>query len=102
MSCINSFFSMFRCLCEPGYTGQNCDSKYFPCDPSPCLNDGACKQIDPLTYECQCPKGKFSAIIFTYFHLKSQINLFGCIFLCQIIYYLDLTNLFINNVLIRF
>ncbi|KAG8264050.1 hypothetical protein J6590_019394 [Homalodisca vitripennis] len=45
------------CTCEPGYTGKNCESEYIPCDPSPCLNDGACKQIDNLNYECQCVTG---------------------------------------------
>lgn len=49
--------SCYRCMCEPGYTGQNCESEYYPCQPSPCLNDGRCKQIDPLTYQCQCPIG---------------------------------------------
>nr|CAD7444631.1 unnamed protein product [Timema bartmani] len=43
------------CMCSPGYTGQNCENKYVPCDPSPCLNDGLCRQVDSLSYECQCP-----------------------------------------------
>nr|CAD7426222.1 unnamed protein product [Timema monikensis] len=45
------------CMCNPGYTGQNCENKYIPCDPSPCLNDGLCRQVDSLSYECQCPPG---------------------------------------------
>ncbi|CAB0002147.1 unnamed protein product, partial [Nesidiocoris tenuis] len=47
-----------RCMCEPGYTGINCESEYFPCDPSPCQN-GVCKQVDSLNYECKCPTEKW-------------------------------------------
>lgn len=45
-------------MCNAGYTGQNCESEYIPCDPSPCQNGGQCRQIDKLTYECDCPSGK--------------------------------------------
>jgi EGF-like domain. len=45
-------------MCHPGYTGQNCENKYIPCDPSPCLNDGECLEVDALSYKCQCPTGE--------------------------------------------
>jgi hypothetical protein len=47
-----------RCTCDEGYTGQNCESEYIPCDPSPCLNGGQCRQRDKHTYTCDCPTGK--------------------------------------------
>jgi len=50
-----------RCSCHAGYTGRNCESKYVPCEPSPCQNGGTCHQIDSLNYKCQCPKGMFSS-----------------------------------------
>lgn len=53
----NFDFVCFRCICNPGYTGKNCESEYIPCNPSPCKNDGLCRQIDSLTYECKCPTG---------------------------------------------
>nr|CAD7462187.1 unnamed protein product [Timema tahoe] len=57
--CERTPVSCFRCMCSPGYTGQNCENKYVPCDPSPCLNDGLCRQVDSLSYECQCPPGVY-------------------------------------------
>lgn len=52
--------SFCRCMCSSGYTGQNCENEYIPCDPSPCKNGGTCHQIDGLDYECICPEGEFS------------------------------------------
>ncbi|KAE8740259.1 hypothetical protein FOCC_FOCC014220, partial [Frankliniella occidentalis] len=46
-----------RCMCDPGYTGKDCESAYIPCSPSPCQNGGTCKQLDSLSYVCACPKG---------------------------------------------
>uniref|UniRef100_A0A182JL65 Uncharacterized protein n=1 Tax=Anopheles atroparvus TaxID=41427 RepID=A0A182JL65_ANOAO len=43
------------CMCEPGYTGKNCESGYIPCSPSPCQNGGTCKQSTKYSYECKCP-----------------------------------------------
>nr|CAD7202752.1 unnamed protein product [Timema douglasi] len=57
-----------QCMCNPGYTGQNCENKYIPCDPSPCLNDGLCRQVDSLSYECQCPPGVY--------HIQTTNNIF--------------------------
>lgn len=51
-------YECFRCICNAGYTGQNCESAYIPCDPSPCKNGGQCRQVDKLMYECECPTGK--------------------------------------------
>uniref|UniRef100_A0A182XLU5 EGF-like domain-containing protein n=1 Tax=Anopheles quadriannulatus TaxID=34691 RepID=A0A182XLU5_ANOQN len=45
------------CMCEPGYTGKNCESGYIPCSPSPCQNGGTCKQSTKYSYECKCPPG---------------------------------------------
>jgi UDP:flavonoid glycosyltransferase YjiC (YdhE family) len=50
-------------MCHAGYTGQNCENKYIPCDPSPCLNDGECLEVDTLSYKCQCPTGEFHITI---------------------------------------
>lgn len=55
----NPLLVVFRCICEAGYTGKNCENQYIPCDPSPCQNDGVCREIDSLTYECKCPTGGY-------------------------------------------
>ena len=52
-----SSYLKYRCNCNTGYTGQNCESQYVPCSPSPCQNGGSCKAIDKLNYECRCPPG---------------------------------------------
>lgn len=56
LTCISGF----RCICEPGFTGKNCEMVYVPCDPSPCMNNGRCMQIDDLNYECKCKSGTFA------------------------------------------
>lgn len=60
-----------RCMCSSGYTGQNCESDYIPCDPSPCENGGSCRQTSELGYECQCPEGEY--FFFTFYRaIKSR------------------------------
>ena len=45
---------MYRCLCQPGYEGNNCEIENNPCDSFPCQNFGICKKLSPLDYECDC------------------------------------------------
>ena len=52
------FLCFFRCNCNVGYTGINCESVYVPCQPSPCKNGGTCHGIDHLSFTCTCPSGK--------------------------------------------
>ena len=49
---------LFRCVCDQGFTGQNCESRYYPCSPSPCQNGGQCTQLGTYSFKCTCPKGK--------------------------------------------
>ena len=53
------FSSVNRCTCNEGYTGQNCENEYIPCDPSPCKNGGQCRSRDKHSYTCECPTGKW-------------------------------------------
>lgn len=46
-------------MCSSGYTGQNCESDYIPCNPSPCENGGSCHQISEHDYKCICAEGEY-------------------------------------------
>ena len=58
--------SFCRCMCSSGYTGQNCESDYIPCDPSPCENGGSCHQLGEHDYECLCSEGEYRANFLLY------------------------------------
>lgn len=46
----------YRCDCEPGWVGRNCDLDRNDCLPSPCQNAGTC--IDKLNgFTCKCRQG---------------------------------------------
>lgn len=65
-------FLTYRCMCTSGYTGQNCENEYIPCNPSPCKNGGTCHQTDDLDYECICPEGEFWNCFFGFNYLWSR------------------------------
>ncbi|XP_045445472.1 delta and Notch-like epidermal growth factor-related receptor [Melitaea cinxia] len=46
----------YRCFCEPGYTGDQCELEYNECESSPCANGGTC--TDRVgRFECSCGRG---------------------------------------------
>ena len=44
----------YKCTCNCGWTGTNCDSIINQCSNSPCLNGGIC-QTNGCTFSCTCP-----------------------------------------------
>lgn len=68
---ISTIVYFFRCTCDEGYTGQNCESEYIPCSPSPCQNGGKCRQTDKHSYTCDCMLGK---ILIIYINTIRQEN----------------------------
>ncbi|KAL9966600.1 hypothetical protein ACROYT_G024702 [Oculina patagonica] len=47
----------YRCICQPGYNGKNCESDINEClIANPCLNGGQCEN-KPGSYSCTCWPG---------------------------------------------
>lgn len=54
--CIPLQQGRYRCVCEPGWTGPNCDQNIDDCAEEPCLMGAKC--IDLLNdFVCECPVG---------------------------------------------
>ncbi|KAI5725404.1 hypothetical protein M8J77_014895 [Diaphorina citri] len=48
----------YRCQCEPGFTGKNCEvSMNLSCLNNPCENGGTCTTTSQLEVRCLCPDG---------------------------------------------
>ena len=43
----------YRCVCQPGFEGKNCDRDINECESNPCLNDGRCVDLNNA-YRCDC------------------------------------------------
>lgn len=49
--------SGYKCVCDKGFTGVECEIKLNPCDKKPCLNGGECSAgiIHHYNHTCKCP-----------------------------------------------
>uniref|UniRef100_A0A673H5Q3 Protein crumbs homolog 2-like n=1 Tax=Sinocyclocheilus rhinocerous TaxID=307959 RepID=A0A673H5Q3_9TELE len=46
----------YKCLCPPGFGGEDCSQRITDCIDEPCLNNGTCRRIVD-GFECTCSQG---------------------------------------------
>uniref|UniRef100_T2MBW6 Chondroadherin-like protein n=1 Tax=Hydra vulgaris TaxID=6087 RepID=T2MBW6_HYDVU len=52
---IQSEGDKYSCVCEPIYTGKNCETKKKLCELNPCLNNATCSDVNSTKgYICNC------------------------------------------------
>ncbi|CAM1306300.1 Uncharacterised protein g4314 [Pycnogonum litorale] len=53
----NNIESQYKCYCQNGYTGMNCQYKRNACSSSPCLNNATCVDNVEEYFQCLCTSG---------------------------------------------
>lgn len=46
----------YKCTCDSGWSGKNCDINNNECESNPCMNGGTCKDMTS-GYHCTCRTG---------------------------------------------
>ncbi|XP_078494069.1 uncharacterized protein LOC144749567 [Ciona intestinalis] len=52
-TCTSSNSSHYICICDKGFTGENCENMIRDCESDPCYNHGICHDLIN-SYECDC------------------------------------------------
>ncbi|KIH43878.1 EGF-like domain protein, partial [Ancylostoma duodenale] len=53
--CVDTLFAR-RCICDEGWTGENCEVNIDDCASQPCQNGGTCTD-EVAGFSCSCPAG---------------------------------------------
>eukprot|EP00795_Rhopilema_esculentum_P003142 gene3143-1447_t len=68
--CVDEHASYF-CICDPGFTGRNCESDINECESLPCFNGGTCRN-DVNRFQCNCLAGYSGT------HCEEVLDYVGC------------------------
>ncbi|CAF1014666.1 unnamed protein product [Adineta steineri] len=68
--CTNNLtFSLgYTCLCQPDFSGTNCETNIHPCHLDTCLHDGNCTNVNSTHFFCNCTDGRIGI------HCESIVN----------------------------
>ncbi|CAF0762583.1 unnamed protein product [Rotaria sp. Silwood1] len=53
-TCQNKNSTSYQCACEPGFTGNTCETPFNVCTSNPCMNGGTCTNLGNGLYTCLC------------------------------------------------
>ncbi|CAF4664359.1 unnamed protein product [Rotaria sp. Silwood1] len=53
-TCQNKNSTSYQCACEPGFTGNTCETPFDVCTSNPCMNGGTCTNLGNGLYTCLC------------------------------------------------
>eukprot|EP00795_Rhopilema_esculentum_P006767 gene6767-12333_t len=49
----------YKCDCQPGFTGSDCQARVARCFPGACGPNGVCSDTENSEFRCKCPIGSY-------------------------------------------